>query len=38
MARTSRGVLDLGSIAAVLGEVALPERVLNGGHPVASTR
>ncbi len=31
MARTSRGVLDLGDIAAVLGEVAIPERALSDG-------
>lgn len=31
VARTPRGAVDLGSVAAVLGEVSLPERALKGG-------
>ncbi len=31
LARTTRGVLDLGAIARVLGEVAVPERALREG-------
>ena len=31
LARTPRGSIDLGAVAAVLGEVSLPERTLTGG-------
>jgi hypothetical protein len=31
MARTSKGSVDLGAVAAVLGEVSLPERALKDG-------
>jgi hypothetical protein len=35
MARTSRGAVDLAAVAAVLGEVSLPERALKDGLELA---